>query len=161
MLHRCTLWLRRRWDQLPMQLSLLGWPPLLSHGLAFILGTLMLRSGADTLMIPPGKILVPLDKLVQVEAETKALDRQQKLKLVARRGEQWCRGVDEDISLWKPPGRSATTYVLWPSAVAWAPRLEQALQKKLALTTTSAKFAFCGPENAAKASLNPSGIFYD
>lgn len=45
MLRRFTFWLRCTWQKLPVQLSLLGWPPLLSHSLAFIVGTLVLQRG--------------------------------------------------------------------------------------------------------------------
>ena len=161
MLHRFSLWLRRCWNKLPMQLSLLGWPPLLSHGLAFILGTLLVRSSGQVIAIPTGKIMIPLSRMHRVAVDGKPLQPQQKLKILNRRGELWCRTVEDELGLWRAPGKNGETYVLWPTALVWASRLEDALQKKLALTTDSEKFGFCGGKSSVQAHPSPSGITYD
>jgi len=144
-----------------MQLSLLGWPPLLSHGLAFILGTLLVRSSGQVIAIPTGKIMIPLSRMHRVAVDGKPLQPQQKLKILNRRGELWCRTVEDELGLWRAPGKNGETYVLWPTALVWASRLEDALQKKLALTTDSEKFGFCGGKSSVQAHPSPSGITYD
>src|SRR6478736_5558166 len=156
MLHRCTLWLRRTWQKLPMQLSVLGWPPILSHSLAFIIGTLVLQRSDAALLLPAGKILVPVDKLGKLETEGKSWKEPQKLTVLVRQADQWCRTGDETLNLWKGPGRGADLYVVWPTALA--PRLQQTLQKKAVLTLDSKTFAFCGK---ATPDAQPSGILYD
>ncbi len=156
MLHRFTFWLRRTWQKLPVQLSLLGWPPLLSHSLAFIVGTLVLQRGEAGLSVPNGKILIPVEKIGRLETHWKET---QKIMVLQRQGEGWCRSSDDEMKLWKAPGRSGDLYVLWPASAPSAPRLQQTLQKKAVLTADGKAFAFCGAEMGGPA---PSrGIQYD
>lgn len=161
MLRRFTIRLRTFWDKLPMQLSIFSWPPLLSHCLAFILGTLVLRSGSSAAPMPTGKILIPIDKLARLEMDVQSFQTKQKWKIVARKGEQWCRLSDDGVALWKAPGKSAGTYVQWPASALWTDRLQPALQKKYALTTETSKLAFCGVEKKPTHAPDFSGIIYD
>ncbi len=161
MLRRFTFRLRTFWDKLPMQLSIFSWPPLLSHCLAFILGTLALRSGSSAAPLPTGKILIPIDKLARIEADTQSFSSTQKWKIVGRQGEQWCRMGDDTITLWKAPGKSGGTYVQWPASSVWIDRLPHALQKKYALSTQTSKLVFCGSDRKQPHSPDYSGIVYD
>lgn len=159
MLHRFTFWLRRTWQKLPVLLSLLGWPPLLSHSLAFIVGTLVLQRGEAGLRLPDGKIFIPVEKLGRLETDGKNWKETQTLTLLQRRGEDWCRSADEELKLWKAPGRGGKLYVLWPAAAQAAPRLQQALQKKSVLTADGKNFGFCGTETGL--AVPTRGIQYD
>lgn len=159
MLHRFTFWLRCTWQKLPVQLSLLGWPPLLSHSLAFIVGTLVLQRGEAGLRLPEGKVFIPLEKLARLETDGKKWQEAQTLTLLQRRAEDWCRSGDEELKLWKAPGRGGKLYVLWPATAQSAPRLQQALQKKSALTAEGENFGFCGTETGL--SLPARVIQYD
>lgn len=142
-----------------MQLVLLGWPPLLSHSLAFIVGTLVLQRGEAGIRLPGGRILIPVEKLGRLETDGKAWRETQKLTVLIRRGEDWCRTSDEELKLWKAPGRGGSLYVLWPAAAQSASRLQQALQKKAVLTGDGKSFAFCGADAAVP--VPSSGILYD
>jgi hypothetical protein len=159
MLHRFTFWLRRTWQKLPVQLSLLGWPPLLSHSLAFIVGTLVLQQGEAGLRVPDGRVLVPVDKLRRLDADGKPWKETQKIAVLQRRAEAWCRSADDELKLWKAPGRRGGLYLLWPSGANAAARLQQLLQKKSVLTAEGKDFAFCGAE--AEGPVVSRGIQYD
>lgn len=160
MRHRFSFWLRQRLAQLPLQLSVFNWPPLLSHALAFIVGTLVLQKGEAVLRLPAGKILVPVDKLGRLETDGKAWKEPQRLTLLAKKDDVFCRISDEDLLLWKAPGRSGSLYVQWPPAREGAIRLQQALQKKAVLSAEGSRFAFCGSD--AKAGESKVGaVVYD
>ncbi len=159
MLPRFTFWLRCTWQKLPVQLSLLGWPPLLSHSLAFIVGTLVLQRGEAGLSVPGGKVLVPVAKVGRLETDGKPWKGIEGITVLQRRGDDWCRSTDDELKLWKAPGRMGELYLLWPGAAASASRLQLLLQKKAVLTADGKKFGFCGTgtDNPEKA----PGIQYD
>lgn len=159
MLHRFTFWLRLAWQKLPMQVSLLGWPPLLSHSLAFIVGTLVLQRGEAGLRLPPGKILLPVDKLGRLETDGKSWRETQTIIPLARQGEGWCRSSDMDLKLWRAPGRSGDLYLQWPGTAATAASLQGLLQKKIVLTSAGSSFAYCSAATAPAAAA--PGIHYD
>lgn len=159
MLRRFTFWLRCTWQKLPVQLSLLGWPPLLSHSLAFIVGTLVLQRGEAGMSLPNGKVLVPVSKLGRLETDGKPWKGTEVITVLQRRGEEWCRATDDELKLWKAPGRSGDLYLLWPGAAASASRLQHVLQKKAVLTANGKDFGFCGSETDVP-SMSP-GVQYD
>jgi hypothetical protein len=159
MLRRITFWLRCTWQKLPVQLSLLGWPPLLSHGLAFIVGTLVLQRGEAGISLPQGKLLVPVSKVGKLETDGKEWKQTQRITILQRRGEEWCRSSEEELKLWKAPGRGGDLYLLWPGAAAAAPRLQQVLQKKALLTADGKSFAYCGADKVEGTSA--VGVQYD
>lgn len=159
MLRRFTFWLRCTWQKLPVQLSLLGWPPLLSHSLAFIVGTLVLQRGEAGMSVPSGKVLIPLAKVGKLETDGKPWKETQLVTLLHKRGEEWCRSAEDELKLWKAPGRGGDLYVLWPAGAAFAPRLQQVMQKKTVFTAEEKKFAFCGSEGEAP--MTSSGVQYD
>jgi hypothetical protein len=142
-----------------MQLSLLGWPPLLSHSLAFIVGTLVLQRGEAGMSLPNGRILIPVAKVGRLETDSRHWKETQMITVLQRRGEAWCRSSDDDLKLWKAPGRNGDLYVLWPGGIALASRLQQVMQKKAVLTANGKDFAFCG--NETDAPLPSSGVQYD
>ena len=157
MLYRIKIWVRRTASKLPMQLSILGWPPLLSHGLALVIGTLILQKGESGIQLPAGRILVPTNKLVQLDKDPKPWRSTQKLTVLLQQGEAWCRTSDDFIKLWKAPGRHGDLYAQWPGANS--SRLNQALQKKAAFTTDQQDFPICGASE--RASPSASAVHYD
>lgn len=161
MLHRFKLWLRRTWDKLPVLLSLVGWPPLLSHGLAFIMGTLMLRPAHGPQVPPVARILIPLDKLARVENESKVWQPEQKFSLLQRFEQSWCRTAANPIATWSPSGKQGQAYLLWPSSAEGASRLGPLLQKKIALTLEPDHFAFCSSKKPQSSAEYSAGVSYD
>ncbi len=159
MLRRFTFWLRCTWQKLPVQLSLLGWPPLLSHSLAFIVGTLVLQRGEAGLSLPGGKVLVPVAKVGRLETDGKPWKGIEGITVLQRRGDDWCRSTDDELKLWKAPGRMGELYLLWPGAAASASRLQLLMQKKAVLTADGKNFGFCGT-GAERPSMTP-GVQYD
>jgi hypothetical protein len=109
--------------------------------------------------LPQGKVLVPVSKLGKLETDGKHWKETQIITVLQRRGDGWCRTSDDELKLWKAPGRGGDLFVLWPGAAAYATRLQQALQKKAVLTADGKNFAFCGSE--ADGSPMSSGIQYD
>lgn len=159
MLYRFTFWLRRAWQRLPMQLSLLGWPPLLSHCLAFIVGTLVLQRSEGSLRLPVGKIMIPVEKLGRLETDGKSWKQTERITQLLRKAEGWCRSSAEELKLWQGPGRGAGLYLLWPASASSAAGLQQLLQKKIVLTARGSSFAYCGSEPDSPAAAG--GIHYD
>lgn len=159
MLRRFTFWLRCTWQKLPVQLSLLGWPPLLSHSLAFIVGTLVLQRGEAGLSVPSGKLLIPVSKVGKLETDGKPWKETQLVTLLQKRGEEWCRNTEDELKLWKAPGRGGDLYVLWPAGAGIGARLQQVMQKKTVFTANGKKFSFCGSEGGTP--MISSGVQYD
>ena len=159
MLRRFTFWLRCTWQKLPVLLSVLGWPPLLSHSLAFIVGTLVLQRGEAGMSVPSGKVLIPVAKVGKLETDGKPWKETQVVTVLQKRGEDWCRSADDELKLWKAPGRVGDLYVLWPAAGALGARLQQVMQKKAVFTPNGTKFGFCGSEG--ETAVMSSGVQYD
>lgn len=159
MLRRFTFWLRCTWQKLPVQLSLLGWPPLLSHSLAFIVGTLVLQRGEAGMSVPSGKVLIPVGKVGKLETDGKPWKETQLVTLLQKRGEEWCRSTEDELKLWKAPGRGGDLYVLWPAGAPSGARLQQVMQKKAVFTANGKSFSFCGSEGSAP--VMSSGVQYD
>lgn len=57
--------LKRGWNKLAMRLSWQHLPPLTTHALAFLCGTLFFRTAPDTGRALPQQLLYPADKLLQ------------------------------------------------------------------------------------------------
>jgi hypothetical protein len=142
-----------------VQLSLLGWPPLLSHSLAFIVGTLVLQRGEAGMSVPNGKVLIPAAKVGKLEVDGKPWKETNLVTLLQKRGEEWCRTAEDELKLWKAPGRGGDLYVLWPAGAAFGSKLQQVMQKKTVFTADGKKFAFCGSEEGG--SMISSGVQYD
>jgi hypothetical protein len=109
--------------------------------------------------VPSGKVLIPVAKVGKLEADGKPWKETQLVTLLQKRGDEWCRITEDELKLWKAPGRSGDLYVLWPAGAGFASRLQQVLQKKTVFTADGTKFVFCGSEGDGP--MISSGIQYD
>lgn len=161
MLHRYKLWLCRTWDKLPVLLSLAGWPPLLSHGLAFIIGTLLLRPAGPTRQVPAAKILIPLDRLARIDKDVKTKSIEPTFTLLQKQNVGWCRMTMDPLAQWTLSTKAGGAFLLWPASPAAASKLEQLLLKKIVITSEPHNFIFCQAQKANSEKEHVSGVSYD
>ncbi len=145
---------RKWWQNLSLQLSWKQLPPLTSHSIAFLAGTLLLRPqpNVDSAFPQKGtKLLVPAERILARSKLKFDLFKSPLFTLVRSEGQGGCRLSPEDYKIWASPGVKPQYFLQIPHEKAAIGVLRVLLEdKQLILKPSSSKLQPCTAE-----------VFYD
>jgi hypothetical protein len=91
-----------------MRVSWRQLPPLTTHALAFLAGTLVLKPQASSRVQAPRHILVPLDR------GSAGLPARDGYWLVRNEGQESCQILPQEVKVWRPEGEKGPLFVVIP-----------------------------------------------
>lgn len=92
--------LRDGWKQLALQLSWNHLPPLTTHVLAFLLGTLFLRSAPGSVQAVPQQVLFPIEALLKKGSQSELVNPSRSYFLARKGSAKPCLRWDQPLRIW-------------------------------------------------------------
>ncbi len=156
---RSSIRLQQAFQALAVRCQVLDWPPVLSHSLFLILGTLFHPAPSGLVKIPDRHIVFPLSEERLAAKLLKPRQDDPQLMLLATRGAQSCRLDFPPLKFWKVPASKHTLALLIPLRLLKSTMLRELVQGSWQVVPWDSKMILCHPIRETEGRIDASIIY--